>query len=590
VSVSYGTPELFTAALGGSSGNVSVSPPSGLQAGDGWLLLCFVDTDNVVTISASGFTATDSVLQNTYFNVGYPCYRGLYKVAGAGESSVNVAFGSASYAAQVVSIRLTGSHGTTPVGNVVSVVNDTQNAVSPSYAPPSLTVQDDGSLAIFLALYHAQGGFANTVNAVPSGMTQIAARVSPHGGTYPQWVVCAGAANAGTFAPSGSISLTNTGAAYDKNGVTQIIEIRPGAAPAAPQGSTYQARRRRPGRSPYSTGRYFRTRAQHYGAPASGGSFTLIVSDALHAHVADNATLSQASTLTLADVLHAHAADQLGLTQAHVLAVAETLHVHSPDAPTLSQASTLALADALHAHAADGMALTQAHILAIADSLHGHGAESPSLSTGLTLSVAEALHGHSADALALIQAYVLSVADALHAQAVDGVTLVTGLSLALTDATHAHVADAPVLTQANTLAVQEATHGQAAEAPALTQAHVLIVQETTHGHVADHITLSQSIILAVAEALHGHAADPVSIVQAFVLLVQDSGHGHVTDSPALTQAGILLMSDALHAHLADQLFLQMPGMGTAPPQRMIAVRVRGRTVLVSRATTTKRVY
>jgi len=49
---------------------------------------------------------------------------------------------------------------------------------------------------------------------------------------------------------------------------------------------------------------------------ASGGAVNLVVSDALHAHTADNLTLttSSATGLTIQDATHAHTADSLALT------------------------------------------------------------------------------------------------------------------------------------------------------------------------------------------------------------------------------------------------------------------------------------
>lgn len=151
-----------------------------------------------------------------------------------------------------------------------------------------------------------------------------------------------------------------------------------------------------------------------------GGATNLVISDALHAHTADNLTLTQQHVLTVADASHAHLADNLTLTQTHVLAIADALHAHAVDNVVLSVEGTLAVADALHAHSADNLALTQAHALAVADALHAHAADNLTLTVGgTTLEIADALHAHAADSLALTQLHILVVSDALHAHLAD---------------------------------------------------------------------------------------------------------------------------------------------------------------------------
>lgn len=76
--------------------------------------------------------------------------------------------------------------------------------------------------------------------------------------------------------------------------------------------------------------------------------------------------------LVIADALHAHAADAASLTQAHVLAVADALHAHAADAVVLALDGYLGIARAVHAHTVDSLALTQDHILVVSDALHQH--------------------------------------------------------------------------------------------------------------------------------------------------------------------------------------------------------------------------
>lgn len=230
MAVGYGTPELFTAALGGSGGNCAVDPPSGLASGDGWLILCYADADPGVTISASGFTAASAELINDN-DAGYPCYRAFCKVAGGSESTINIVYGTGAYDVQVVSIRLTGIHATTPIGNVASVTNDTQDTATPSYPVPGLTVQADGSLVITMAAWHAVGGWSWGLDSFPSGVAQIASRGDTYGGSqYPQWIIGADSVDAGSYAPSGTWSFTNDVGNAMRNAVMQSIEIRPAAS------------------------------------------------------------------------------------------------------------------------------------------------------------------------------------------------------------------------------------------------------------------------------------------------------------------------------------------------------------------------
>lgn len=556
MSVTFGTPELFTGSFGGAGGNVSVTPPPGLAASESWWLLCFADADPGVTISCSGFSGATSEVVNDD-GAGYPCYRALAKVAGASEGSVNVNFGTGAYDVQVVSMRGLGTHATTPIGNVTTVKNDAQSTSTPNYNVPSVAIQANGSAVINVVAYHSTGGWPNSITGSPTGLTNVKDRIGPTGsGIYPQWIVATGSANAGTFAPSGPWALLNYNSLNDLHAVMQTIEVRVAGAATVATGSLFRGRRNMPGRGPYSRGRYYRPRLEHRGSPAS--SFLLVVADATHGHAADAPSLSQANTLAVADATHGHAVDALSLIQAHVLAVQEALHAHAAEAPALTQANTLAVGDATHGHSADGLALVQAHVLAMQDALHAHAAEAPTLSEANLLTVGDATHGHSAEAPALTQGNVLAVADALHSQTAEAPALVQAHVLAVADALNAHAADQITLSTGETLAPADATHGHAADTVSLTQANVLVVQETSHGHSAEQITLSQATTLAVADALHAHAAEALTLGYGALLVVADAGHGHAAESPSLTQAGALIVSDALHAHLAEALDLRMP--------------------------------
>lgn len=279
---------------------------------------------------------------------------------------------------------------------------------------------------------------------------------------------------------------------------------------------------------------------------AGGSSTNLTVSDAAHAHTADNLTLTTSTTLAVADATHGHAADALTLSTGTALVVAEATHAHAADAPTLSVQSALTVADATHAHTADAPVLTAQSALAVADASHGHAADAVTLTTASALAVADAIHGHAADNV------VLSVAGA------------TNLTVA--EAVHAHAVEALALTSAHALIVADATHGHAVDGLTLTAASVLAIQEALHAHAADGITLYAGDSLLIADALHAHTSDGVALTVAAWLVVADSLHGHAIDNVVLVDGNTLTVGDSLHANAVDQLTLTpVSSVLSAPP-------------------------
>ena len=91
---------------------------------------------------------------------------------------------------------------------------------------------------------------------------------------------------------------------------------------------------------------------------AVGGSVNLVVSDALHAHIADSLTITTSSVLAIQEALHAHTADSLTITTSSVLAIQEALHAHTADSLTITTSSVLAIQESLHAHTADSLTVT----------------------------------------------------------------------------------------------------------------------------------------------------------------------------------------------------------------------------------------
>ena len=222
-----------------------------------------------------------------------------------------------------------------------------------------------------------------------------------------------------------------------------------------------------------------------------GGSTSLIVQDATHAHNADSPSFSIATYLAVAESLHAHAADNVTLAT--------------------TGTANLVVQEATHAHVADGVSLTTQWLLAVAEALHSHTAESVTLSLQTALVVLEALHSHTAENLTL------------------GVTGTANLTIA--DATSGHTSDTVALTLNSLLAVFDAIHAHAADSLTLdtSNATALTVQESTHAHGADNLGLSLDTWLAIVEAAHGHTADAPTLSTALALQIAESLHAHYAD-------------------------------------------------------------
>lgn len=218
---------------------------------------------------------------------------------------------------------------------------------------------------------------------------------------------------------------------------------------------------------------------------AAGGSVTLAIADAAHAHAADALALSADWLLTVQDATHAHTADSLAISTDWLLAIADAIHGHSAEALSLSTDWLLTIQDALHAHAADALTL--------------------GVSGSADLVIADATHAHAADALALSTDWLLAIADAQHAHAADNVVLDTSNQTPLTiaDSAHGHLADGLTLSTAAWLAIADALHAHAADAPELSLGQVaLAIADAVHAHYADHVVLSgyEQRVLAAARS------------------------------------------------------------------------------------------
>ena len=281
-------------------------------------------------------------------------------------------------------------------------------------------------------------------------------------------------------------------------------------------------------------------------APASGGGVTLTIQDVLHGHSADNLLLTQQHSLAVNEALHSHAVDNIDLTQQNILSILEVLHAHSADNVVLLGDSLLSVADTLHNHSVDNIDLSVAHALAVAEALHIHSSQNVDLQTGDILEIQSTGHAATADNVALIQSHVLAIDETLHALVSENIDL--------------------------------------------SQANIIQVQSTLHSQTADNITLDSSVILIVDGASHAHVSDTINLLQANALSVDSGLHAHSADNIGLASASILVVSDTLHQVLSDNIGLLSGSVFVVPDSRVILVKKRDRSILVSRSRLSQRVH
>jgi len=186
----------FVALGGAGPTSLSVNPPSGLQAGDLWVITVGADVDSLGKIGLpSGFTAVSA----SWWSSDYPEGRSMWKIAGSSESAVNVPI-QYGFDVWACSQRWTGAHQTSPIGDVQDTNGDFYpGGTSPQTATPDpVSVASNGSAVV-----------VHTINAItdtsgyhepPSGYTEIADREAP-GGSYVNFSVSYKQVNAGTETP-----------------------------------------------------------------------------------------------------------------------------------------------------------------------------------------------------------------------------------------------------------------------------------------------------------------------------------------------------------------------------------------------------
>jgi fibronectin-binding autotransporter adhesin len=215
--------------LAGTTGNITVNPPSGLAAGDVWLITTSINCNEVgATGIASGFTAVSAEVYEPV-NSGWPFMRSQWKIAGASESAVTIPFSVAVWQVWAVSMRISGADQTTPIGSITT--GSDEGGTSPqTVTPASLSVASAGSAIIETIAFDSTTNTSSGI-ALSSGYTEVAEL----GTTAAKFNAMAAGyllRGAGTETP-GAITVTTTGANPTKL-IAQTFEIKP-AATATPQ-------------------------------------------------------------------------------------------------------------------------------------------------------------------------------------------------------------------------------------------------------------------------------------------------------------------------------------------------------------------
>lgn len=182
------------------------------------------------------------------------------------------------------------------------------------------------------------------------------------------------------------------------------------------------------------------------------------------------AAVDGATNLIIADAVHTLVSDNADLTQAHSIVIQSGLHGLTSDNVTLDAATSvdLVISESAHSLISDNIALAQEHNLAVASSLHGL----------------------VSDNVALTQAHVLSIADALQSTTSDNVILTVSTILDVQNGLHTQVVDNVDLSQEHNLAIQDGLHGLISDNVNLTQDHTLVVNDALHATISDIINLT----------------------------------------------------------------------------------------------------
>lgn len=216
ISVALGT--VASGSFGGGSGNVSVSPPAGLTAGDAWVIQVWIDSGGSSSINTpSGFTAMHAQVTSSG---GFPEYKAFFKEAGASESAVSVTTASGVYDMYCVPLRISGDIDASSLANFVgNVATFTPTGGGNSIDAPDITIQNNNSMAL-LTMGCNNAGNGNMTS--PSGTTELYERKGA--GVYPCLDTAYQAVNAGSYTP-GTFDWQNS----DTGRLAVTLEILPAA-------------------------------------------------------------------------------------------------------------------------------------------------------------------------------------------------------------------------------------------------------------------------------------------------------------------------------------------------------------------------
>lgn len=221
-----GTPSTFTSSdHGGSGGTDSVPPPSGISAGEIWVLLVAADSGGAAAIDVpTGFTAVHAQIEGERT---WPEVRCFWKLAAGGDSNASLVT-TGTYVVYAVGLRLSGADTSAPIGNVATATSsgqtDTLNA-------PDVTIQDNGNLAI---LFLGTEGHISAIT-VPSGTT-AAGTARTGSDVFPAGAAAYEARNIGSYAP-GNWTATRIFGSNLLSGAAVTFEVRvPQSVPATYSG------------------------------------------------------------------------------------------------------------------------------------------------------------------------------------------------------------------------------------------------------------------------------------------------------------------------------------------------------------------
>lgn len=205
-----------TAELTQNGVTISVSPPSAIAQYDLWIIAVQWDCNSASDVinTPAGFTPVTNTFVSS--SGGYPAMRSFWRIAGADEVPVDVTLTSdIGYIAYVVSAAFSGTHQTTPIGNINTITN-------PPYAEsldaPDINIQGNGNAAFLLAALANYGEITR-----PATTIDLGGRNSGYAASRAAYEL----RNVGAYSPG---NFTWIGAA---NSAAQTFEIISASAPAS---------------------------------------------------------------------------------------------------------------------------------------------------------------------------------------------------------------------------------------------------------------------------------------------------------------------------------------------------------------------